>query len=481
MMNYDKLLIIDDEVDMLEGIRRLLGYELPELQVATCADPRQAVDIFRRQAPDVVLLDVRMPGMDGIDLLSVLKRHDPLLTCIIMTAHGTIEMAVDAMKAGAYDFITKPFEKETLLRVLEKGLERNRLIRENRVLRGKVEKTDFHGMIGRSPAMRQLFDKIMAVARSDYSVLIRGESGTGKELTARAVHAESRRSRRDLVVVNCPAIPEHLLESELFGHKRGAFTGAERDQRGLFEEADGGTLFLDEIADIPVTVQTKLLRALQDGEIKPLGSVKPVSVDVRIIAATNQNLEEKIRDRTFREDLFYRLNVVSLKTPSLQETAADIPLLANHFAKIASEELHLDQRQFSPEALQLLSNAAWPGNIRQLQNTVRQTVIFSGNEIISSDRLRGFLSDADQPAGRMPFSESVFEQENEIPKEPYREAKERVIERFTRRYILDLFERTGGNVTKSAELSGLGRPSLQKIMRRLGIDAAPYREETSEP
>ena len=476
-MTSERLLIIDDEKDMLEGIKRLLGYELTNLQVETCADPRQGIELARQLAPDAVLLDVRMPGMDGIEVMGALKRHDPLMTCIIMTAHGTIELAVDAMRAGAYDFITKPFETETLLRVLDKGLERNRLIRENQALRGKVEKTDFHGMIGRSPVMRQLFDKIMAVARSDYSVLIRGESGTGKELTARAVHAESRRSRRDLVVVNCPAIPEHLLESELFGHRRGAFTGAERDQRGLFEEADGGTLFLDEIADIPVSVQTKLLRALQEGEIKPLGSVKSISVDVRIIAATNQNLEEKIRDRTFREDLFYRLGVVNLKTPNLEETAVDIPLLANHFAKIASEELEIPHRQFSPEALQLLTGAGWPGNVRQLQNVVRQAVMFSTHEIISKDRLSGFLTDVEKLSSRGSSSEIVLETEDGGSIESYRDAKERVIERFTRRYIRNPMERTGGNVTKSAEISGLGRPSLQKILRRLGIDAGVYRED----
>lgn len=477
-MTEDKLLIIDDEIHMLEGVKRLLGYEMPELHVETCADPKKAIALAAREAPDVVLLDVRMPGIDGLAVLGELKQQAPLLTCIMMTAHGTIELAVEAMKAGAYDFITKPFEKETLIRVLVKGLERNRLIRENRELRGKVEKTDFHGMIGRSASMRQLFDRIVSIARSDYSVLIRGESGTGKELTARAVHAESRRSRHDLVVVNCPAIPEHLLESELFGHRRGAFTGADRDQRGLFEEADGGTLFLDEIADIPVSIQTKLLRVLQDGEIKPLGSVKTVTVDVRIIAATNQNLEEKIRDRTFREDLFYRLNVVSLKTPSLQETAEDIPLLANHFARIASGELDIAPRQFSPEALKVLAAESWPGNIRQLQNVIRQIVIFSREEIIAEDRLSAFLADFKETSGAAAAPAVPFDAESDpdLPVEPYKDAKERVIEKFTRQYVENLLEKTGGNVSRSAELSGIGRPSLQKIMRRLDIDAERYRQ-----
>ena len=465
----DHLLIIDDEPDMLDGLKRLLGYEMEDLDVDTCPDPRQALKLTRNRPVDVVLLDVRMPDIDGMELLAALRRDDPWITCIMMTAHGTIELAVEAMRAGAYDFITKPFKTDDLVRTLKKGLERNRLIRENRNLRQRMGDSDFHGMVGQSAPMRRLFEQIQATAHSDYSVLIQGESGTGKELAARAVHNLSRRRNRALVTVNCPAIPEHLLESELFGHRRGAFTGADRDQRGLFEEADAGSLFLDEIGDIPVGIQTKLLRTLQEGEIKPLGTTRPIQVDVRIIAATNQDLEAKIKDRSFREDLYYRLNVVTLRTPSLREIPEDIPLLASHFARMASSELDLLARRFAPEALDLLGRRPWPGNIRELQNTIRRVVMFSRNELIEPAEL-GFLEGpVDLPAAIPDDERSPGQVES------YKAAKERVIDRFTRSYVEDLLKKTGGNVTRSAELSGLGRPSLQKIMRRLGIRADQYR------
>ncbi len=470
-MSRSRLLIVDDEPDMLDGIVRLLGFERPGFDCETCSDSRGAVDLFRRVQPDIVLMDVRMPGLDGIELLKCLLREDPWLTCVMMTAHGTIELAVEAIKNGAYDFITKPFETETLARLLDKGIERSALIRENRRLRGRVEGTDFNGMIGRSGPMRRLFERIQAVARSDYSVLVRGESGTGKELAARALHAESARGRGPFVVVNCPATPEHLLESELFGHRRGAFTGAEKTMPGLFASADGGTIFLDEIADIPTTVQTKLLRVLQDGEIKPLGATRTVRTDVRVVAATNQNLEEKIGERTFREDLFYRLNVVTLTTPCLREAAEDIPLLAAHFARIAGDELGLGARRFSPEALQLLRRQGWPGNVRQLQNVVRQAVMFSRRSEVSAREVSAILPDR---AGRAP-EDGRGALPDAAATEPYAVAKERALEGFQRAYVEDLLRTTGGNVSQGAELSGLERASLQKIMRRLGIRSDRFR------
>ncbi|MFH1984549.1 MAG: sigma-54 dependent transcriptional regulator [Pseudomonadota bacterium] len=472
-MSRERLMIIDDEQDMLDGLRRLLGYELPELICDTFAEPRSAMASIHHSPPDLVLLDVRMPDIDGMAVLKALLRDDPWLTCIMMTAHGTIELAVAAIKSGAYDFITKPFETDSLVRMLVKGLERNRLIRENRVLRGRVEGADFHGMIGRSKAMQHLFEQIRAVAHSDYSVMIRGESGTGKELVARALHTESARNRRPFITVNCPATPENLLESELFGYRRGAFTGADKDRRGLFEEANTGTLFLDEIADIPITTQTKLLRALQDGEIKPLGAATAFKADVRILAATNQDIEEKIAARTFREDLFYRLNVVTVRTPSLIETVEDIPLLATHFAMISSKELDLPTRRFSPDALQFLTSLKWPGNVRQLQNVVRQAVMFSRQEVVSLHALASLQTIAAPapPAGsvKITLGKDILS---------YKEAKDHIVECFTREYVLDLLSKTGGNVTRGAEVSGLGRPSLQKIMRRLNITSDTFRLNT---
>ena len=392
----------------------------------------------------------------------------------MMTAYGTIELAVEAIKRGAYDFIAKPFEKDGLLRVLTKGLERNRLIRENLNLRQRVAgEADFQGMVGQSLPMRRLFESIQTIARTDYTVLIRGESGTGKELVARAIHALGKRQDRPLVAVNCPAIPEQLLESELFGHKRGAFTSADRDHTGLFEEADGGTLFLDEIGDIPISVQTKLLRVIEEQEIKPLGASKTRKVDVRIIASTNQNIEEKIEQRSFREDLYYRLNVVTLKTPSLREIPRDIPLLINHYVRLACLELGISSRRFTPEALESLMHRPWPGNIRQLQNLVRRVVTFSADSVIGARE----LSALEKPRYSSDNPGVTLEQPAEEV-EAYGQAKNRVVKEFTATYISHLLNKTGGNVTRAAELSGLGRASLQKIMRRLGLKSESFKKDT---
>ncbi|MBU4426765.1 MAG: sigma-54 dependent transcriptional regulator [Desulfobacterales bacterium] len=472
-MTKERLLIVDDEVDMLEGLRRMLSYELEDVEITTASEARQALSWVRQQPIDLALLDVRMPEIDGLELLEVLKKEDPWLTIIMMTAYISIEVAVEAMKRGAYDFVTKPFDKDTLIRVLGKGLERNRLIRENLHLRQRVgDPAGFEGFVGQALPMRRLYERIQTVAHTDYTVFIRGESGTGKELVARALHALSKRRNRPMVAVNCPAIPEQLLESELFGYKRGAFTGADRDHIGLFEEASGSSLFLDEIGDIPVAIQTKLLRALEEHEIKPLGASNTQKVNVRIIASTNRNIEKKIRDGSFREELYYRLNVVTLETPSLREIRNDIPLLVNRFAKMACTELGIPPKRVSAEVLEDLMNRSWPGNVRELQNLVRRFVVFSPDSVIRPAELRA-------QEGLKPitaFSEEAKERLTyEI--EPYIQAKEHIVNQFTAAYVSDLLKKTGGNVTHSAELSGLGRASLQKIMRRLGIKSDKYKGE----
>jgi len=472
-MTQERLLIIDDEVDMLEGLKRMLSYELENVEITIASEARQALRRVRQIPVDLVLLDVRMPEIDGLELLEALKKDDPRLTVIMMTAYGSIEVAVEAMKRGAYDFITKPFDKETLLRVLSKGLERNRLIRENLNLRQSVGDTaGFEGFVGQSLPMRRLCERIQAVAQTDYTVFIRGESGTGKELVAHAIHALSKRRSRPMVAVNCPAIPEQLLESELFGHKRGAFTGADRDHPGLFKEARGSTLFLDEIGDIPVAVQTKLLRVLEEREIKPLGASKAQKVNVRIIASTNRDIEEKIRKGSFRKDFYYRLNVLTLITPLLSEIRNDIPLLVNHFTRMACSELGIPPKRVSAEMLEDFMNRSWPGNVRELQNLLRRIVVFSPDSVINASELRT-LEGLKTPTA---FNEEAEDhRKDEI--EPYRQAKERIVNRFTSAYVSDLLKKTRGNVTRAAELSGLGRASLQKIMRRLGIKRGSYKGE----
>ena len=458
-----RLLIVDDEADMLTGLKRSLAYDFPEVEIFTAARVPEALALMRQEPVDVVLTDIRMPDMDGLELLQHLLKIDLHLTVIMMTAYGSIELAVAAMKRGAYDFVTKPFDKDVLLRTIQKALERSSLIRENLTLQQRVgEKAPLKNLVGQSPAMWRLLESIHTIARTDYTVLIRGESGTGKELVARAIHDLSPRRNRPLVTVNCPAIPEHLLESELFGHKKGAFTGADADHQGLFDEADGSSLLLDEIGDIPVSIQTKLLRALQEQEVKPLGAARAHRVDVRIMASTNQDLEQKIRERHFREDLFYRLNVVTIRTPPLADMREDIPLLVSHFARLACHEMGIELKGFSPQALELLMQRPWPGNIRELQNFVRRAVVFSPHRLIQTGDV-----DFDRQARSVP---APLEAEAEIAAgviEPYKIAKERVVNRFTVRYVSLLLEKTSGNITRAAELSGLSRVALQKIMRRL--------------
>ncbi|WP_456385082.1 sigma-54-dependent transcriptional regulator [Desulfolithobacter sp.] len=461
------ILIVDDQPDLLQGLKRMLGREFPELSILTRVDTGEALELVASKSIDLVLLDIQMPEMNGFEMLEKLQRADRCITVIMMTGYGSIETAVEAIKAGAYDFITKPFDKAGLFRTVRKGLEHNLLVRENANLRRRVRETaPFADFIGESRPMQQLYHAIKTTARTDYTVLIRGESGTGKELTARAIHSLSKRRNRPLLMVNCPAIPEHLLESELFGHTRGAFTGADRDQKGLFVEADKSTLCLDEIGDVPVAVQTKLLRVLQEHEVKPVGSTRTRSVDVRIIASTNRDLEQKIRERSFREDLFYRLNVVTLHTPSLAEIREDIPLLVDHFTRKVCRELELPEKQFSLEAVEKLVDREWPGNVRELQNVIRGAVLFCPHEIIDVRYLR---NPEQEKRARGRNSPREVEQ--------YKVAKDKTINTFTVKYVTDLLEKTGGNVSRAAEMSGLTRAALQKIMRRHNIVARQYRDE----
>ncbi len=446
----ERLLIVDDEPDFLSGIRRLLQREFPELAVETATRPGEALRLARRQRYDLVLLDIKMPEMDGLTLLDELLRLDSSLSAVMLTAHGTIDTAVAAMKKGAWDFLTKPVDRATLCRVVSRGLERNRLKRENESLRRQL--SDRHRFVGSSPALRRFLDELHNAAVTDYNVLIRGESGTGKELAARALHNWSARKDGPLVMVNCPAIPEHLLESELFGHRRGAFTGADREHRGLFPAADGGTLVLDEIGDIPLSIQSKLLRALEEQEIKPLGASESIPVNVRIVAVTNRNLEEMIADGRFRQDLFYRLNVLTLETPSLAAMREDIPELAEHFLRRAAEETGRPVPPLTKELLAALMDRPWPGNVRELQNAMRRLVVTGDLQLPVGARRAVAYNDI-----------------------PYADAKERILADFNRDYFHCLLRQTAGNVSRAAVLAGLNRSALQKILRRLGIDPDAYR------
>ncbi|HFB83606.1 MAG TPA: sigma-54-dependent Fis family transcriptional regulator [Thermodesulfatator sp.] len=445
------VVIIDDDQDFARLLERVIKRGV-SCRTKAFTDGRSAIGFIKREAPEVVVTDVRLPDIDGFAILEATKKSSPLSTIILITGYGTIEMAVEALKQGAYDFIPKPFDNDRVIHAVEKALERTHLLRENVHLKSCLRSFSQGDFIGRSPRLRRVISLIEKIAPTDVTVLIRGESGTGKELAARAIHRLSPRAERDLIVVNCPAVPEHILESELFGYRKGAFTGATRDKKGLFEMAHGSTILLDEIGDISPTLQTKLLRVLQEKEIHPLGATKPIKVDVRVLASTNQDLEAKIKQGLFREDLFYRLNVVTIQMPSLAEISEDIPLLARHFLEIFGREYGREELEFSPEALKYLLSRPWPGNVRELQNVIRRAVLLTQANVIT-------------PADLDPESEPPLE-DQAGGLLPYHEAKARVMERFVRDYVRQALELAGGNVSKAARLAGLRRQVFQRLMRQ---------------
>ena len=463
----DRILIVEDEIDLLRGLERTIPMEI-DCEVLIAASAREALAILDQEPIDLLLADIQMPEMSGMELLRRTRRIDDAITIVMMTAYGTIEQAVEAIKEGAYDFIRKPIEEEKLIHVLRKGLERNRLLRENqRLLKQLCDISPFQDMVGQSEGMLKVFKAIQTVAQSDVTLLIRGESGTGKEMAARAVHRLSPRSGRSLVTVNCPALPENILESELFGYRKGAFTHATADKKGLFSEADGSTIFLDEIGDLSPTLQTKLLRVLQEKEIKPLGETKTRKVDVRIIASTNQDLEAKMQTGSFREDLYYRLNVASLVMPPLRDRREDLLMLADHFSRKTACELEIPPKAITEEAREMLLRHGWPGNVRELENTIRGVMAMTPGPVIDADSFQNWtpVNDKASPAPDTDL--------------PYKVVKDQVLEQFTTAYVTRLLEKTGGNVSLAAERSGIKRQSLQKILKRYGIDPEQFRPDAS--
>ncbi|MDD2466474.1 MAG: sigma-54 dependent transcriptional regulator [Desulfobulbus sp.] len=470
MTTIAKVLIVDDERDMLNLLAKVLSKKAGYC-VSTATSAEEALEVVRVDLPDAVLTDIKMPGMDGLTFLHHLQTFDPSLTTIVMTGYGTIEMAVQALKDGAYDFVEKPFDNERILLTVRRALERTRLLRENVQLQHQLCDQDFgHGFVGRSKALVRTLELLHRVAQSNVTVLIRGESGTGKELAAKALHAMSPRADRPIITVNCPALPEHILESELFGYKKGAFTGADRDKTGLFVEADGSTLVLDEVADIPVSVQTKLLRVLQEKEVQPLGQNKTFAVDVRVIASTNQDLEAKIRRGEFREDLFYRLNVMTVTMPSLATMVGDIPLLAQHLLERFCREHGRQDLELSDEALQALVQHRWQGNVRQLQNVISRAVLLCQGPLIEVEDL---WEQEATLAGVLPASATLLD-ENWV-RLSYKDAKNQLLEEFNARYLSEALKAAGGNVTVAARHCGMERQAFQRLLRRYHIESRSFR------
>ena len=460
----ETILIVDDEEEMLHLLERSLEPDL-DCEILTAGSGGEALRLLENSHVDLALVDMKMPGMDGIELLKEMRASHPWLTVVMMTAYGSIDAAVQAIRLGAYDFLTKPFDHDVLVLNLNKALERSRLIYENLRFKRCIRESDvFQNLVGKSARMQRVFETVQTVAKTDLSVLITGESGTGKDLVAHALHGLSGRCARSFVAVNCPTVPENILESELFGYKKGAFTHAVQNRTGLFQEAHRGTIFLDEIGDISTGIQTKLLRVLQEKEIKPLGDTRSIHVDVRVIASTNRNLPEKIKKGEFREDLFYRLNVLPIEMPPLRDRRDDIPLIAMHLLRKHSAELDRPGKRISPELMEALTAAPWTGNVRELENVVIRGIMFStGDEIRPEDV--GFSG-----AGKRVTNGGIENQGLD-----YKEAKEEVLRRFNADFIGKIMARTEGNVTQAAKACGLERQALQQLMRRYGIKPDSYR------
>ncbi|MBC8316664.1 MAG: sigma-54-dependent Fis family transcriptional regulator [Desulfobulbaceae bacterium] len=468
--NPQTVLIVDDEPDMLTMLQLVLKRQC-DCQVVLAQSGKNALQKLKEYKPDVVITDIKMPDMDGLALLKRIRDIDDTISIIIMTGYGTVEMAVEALKEGAYDFLEKPFNKDHIVRTIHHCLERTKLLRNYQSLQAQlIDSNQLHGFIGNSPALKKALDLIALVADTDATILIRGNSGTGKEGAAKALHALSHRKQNRMITVNCPTLPEQILESELFGYSKGAFTGATSDKKGLFEEANHSTILLDEIADIPVSIQTKLLRVLQEKEIQPLGQNKSIKVDVRVVASTNQDLEAKIESGEFREDLYYRLNVINITMPSLSDMSEDIPLLSHHFLALFKKEYNRPDIQFAPDAIDYLYHRHWPGNVRELQNIIKRVVIVAREEVIDAAALKN----AEQKhSGRLNCSEM----QQAIFSLPYNDAKAEATKHFTVAYISNVLNQNNGNVTSAAQKSGMDRQALQRIMRRYNMKSADFRKK----
>ncbi len=466
-MSQAHIVLIDDDSAVRETVKEFL--EEDGYRVTAVDDGRAAVQVVKDEPVQVVLTDLRLPGMDGLEVLERVTQVNAQIACIVMTGYGTIEQAVRAMKAGAFDFITKPIQFDAVLLSVRKALEFQQLRRENLLLRKTVkEKYHLDHLVGSSEAMQSLHEFIKKVADSDSTVLVQGESGTGKELVARMLHFNSLRKDRPLVPVNCAAIPEALLESELFGHEKGSFTGAMSTRIGRFEMAHGGTLFLDEIGEMSMPLQAKLLRALQERSFERVGGTKTVRVDVRIIAATNQDLEQAIAEKRFRKDLYYRLNVIPVMMPPLRDRRADVPLLIDHFLTQFNQSKNAAIRGIDPEALEALGAYHWPGNIRELENLIERVVILkkSGSIALADlpDKIR-------QDTGTAPAAVAVGREDRPAAANGTSIDLVRELEQYENRLILDALKRTNGVTSKAAQLLKLNRTTLVEKLKRKGLDA----------
>jgi len=443
------LLVADDDPGLRESLERTLTRE--GYRVVLASDGRAALERVQAGGVDLIVTDLRMPGLTGLELLRAAKAIMPDVDVILLTAFGTVEEAVKAMKDGAYDFLTKPFRREQLIKLVDKALERRDLIEQNRALKKQLEDIRAKGqMIGASPSFRRMLTLVEQIADSSATILIQGESGTGKELVARTIHERSARRNGPFVAVNCAALPETLLESELFGYEKGAFTGAAGRKEGRFELANGGTLFLDEVADLSLITQPKILRVLQEGEFERLGGTRSLQVDVRIVAATNQDLSEMVKEKRFREDLYYRLNVITVRVPPLRERHEDIRVLAQHYLRVYAAKNGRKLEGFSNEALERLESYAWPGNVRELENLIERTVLLARKDRIDAEDLPEEVAGVKRP-----------------PRDAILELVGTPLDEIEQRLLDETLRITGGNKTQAAKLLGIDvRTVARKLERR---------------
>ncbi len=470
-MTGERILVVDDEVELALRCQQLLkskGYE-----VDLAINGVEALERMESSQPHLLITDLKMPGMSGMELLEKAKAQYPDLSAVMMTAYSTVEDAVEAMRLGADDFVPKPFSPDHLVIVVQKVLGKHQLHEENRSLKKQLDQQfGFDHIIGKSPAMSAIFELVKKIADSQINVLVSGASGTGKELIARGIHARSRRSSRPFVALNCGAIPEHLMESEIFGYERGAFTGAGKAKPGLLESANGGTFFMDEIGELPTLLQVKFLRVLQDGKFRRLGSNDEQEVDIRLISATNQGLEALVAAGTFREDLYYRVNTFIIEIPPLKERRDDIELLANHFLQKYGEKNQKFVSGISPEALRLMLNYEWKGNVRELEHAVERALVLASGDLVQPDDLpQAILSAAGGAMDPMPQAYMDL---------PFKEAKAHLVEDFEKRYIIEALGRHKGNISRAATHSGIDRRSLHRLLAKHEIDASEVGRKAKE-
>ena len=473
----DKLLLIDDEADVQYSFRRI--FDSPEIEIATASSGEEGLKLIPKFQPDLVMMDVRMGGLSGLETLRRLRQTDAKLPVIIMTAYGTTQTAIEAMKLGAFDYVLKPFDVPKLKALVAGALDAARAMKKVVSYEPLLESEDYDiGIVGRTEAMQNVFKLIGQLAMSDATALITGESGTGKELLARAIYGHSKRSENPFLAINCAAIPENLLESELCGHEKGAFTGATNQRIGKFERCNGGTVFLDEIGDMTPATQTKILRVLQNGTFERVGGNTPIRVDVRIIAATNKPLEKAVADKQFREDLFYRLNVVRLHVPPLRERRPDIPLLVDYFLRKFAQKNKQPMKAVTNEALRALESYDWPGNVRELENVMHRALVVSKGDAILTADLPPEISKQSRVEGResSPASAAVIDGPNDLGwiaqtlfQLARRDPKLKVIPFLEREMVIHALKETKGNQVQAAKILGITRATLRKRIEKFGI------------